>query len=254
MQLGRRIAQYQFDWIGYQTVYRHLNRSQILLACMPKSGSTFLSNVIGALPEFRKKTLSPASGREAQNLSSRLALRRARHNYVSQHHVKYNANTAEIIETFGVTPVVLVRNIFDCVPSIRDHLRREAVEAPIAFFQKRHPELDDAELENMIVRLAIPWYIDFYVSWMHCHAAMLVTYEALIDAPVRTIHKVLRHAGHETSERKIELALDAANLNAARLNVGKSGRGRTLSEKNKAIIRRYCTFYPDVDFSPIGID
>ena len=143
MKLTSHILQGPFDLALRAATRRFVKRHHILIACMPKSGSTYLSNAISRLPRFRKTSLVTHYGRTEQDLDLRLALRKSRHNYVCQHHVRYNEKTSDVINRFGVTPIVLVRNVFDCVPSIRDHLRNEAVESPTAYFSNTHPQMSD---------------------------------------------------------------------------------------------------------------
>jgi hypothetical protein len=254
MKFSQRIFQSQIDLVGYAATRFVRSRHQILLACMPKSGSTFLSNAVGRIDGFRKTRLTTAYGRTEQEIDPLVALRRARHDYVAQHHVKYNENTESVINSFGITPVVLVRNIFDCVVSLRDHLRRESVATPMAWFDEHHLEMDDNDLEDMIVTLAMPWYIDFYVSWCRRKDALWLTYEEVKDDTPRAVEAILNHTGRPVSYDEIESSLHMAHAGADRLNKGTSGRGLELSERNKDIVRHYCSFYPHIDFSLIGVE
>lgn len=254
MKLTSHILQGPFDLALRAATRRFVKRHHILIACMPKSGSTYLSNAISRLPRFRKTSLVTHYGRTEQDLDLRLALRKSRHNYVCQHHVRYNEKTSDVINRFGVTPIVLVRNVFDCVPSIRDHLRKEAVESPTAYFFNAHPQMSDNNLERMIVQLVIPWYIQFYVSWKQCADAHWVTYDEVVQSPEDTLHRILRSTGAPHDLKTIRQCLAEAQDSADRRNVGLSGRGTQLHKENKDTIRSYCSFYPDVDFSLIGIE
>lgn len=254
MKLARHIFQNQIDLVGYLATRFLRRRNQILLACMPKSGSTFLSNLVGRIDGFRKTRLTAAYDRIEQEIDPRAALRRARHSYIAQHHVKYNENTAYVVDTFDITPVVLVRNIFDCVVSLRDHLRRESVDMPMALFEESHLGLSDGELEDMIVALAMPWYIDFYVSWCRRRDALWLTYEDVKENTYHAVQMVLNHAGRPASSQEVEASLKLASASTDRLNKGISGRGTELSERNKDTIKYYCSFYPHVDFSLIGVE
>src|ERR1700735_4223003 len=60
----------------------------ILIACMPKSGSTFLSDVIGQCPDFRRAVLTPSAGRREQEIDEQLLRRLDRVSFVAQHHVR----------------------------------------------------------------------------------------------------------------------------------------------------------------------
>lgn len=243
-----------FDVAAHNIVMKTAPRTHILLACMPKSGSTYLSNSIGRLPNFRKTSLVTHYGRTEQDIDMRLALRKCRYNYICQHHVRYNEKTKQALDQFNITPVVLVRNFYDSVISLRDHFRRESVDNAMSFVKDLHTELSDDELETFITEMAIPWYINFFVSWNECASALWVTYEEMISDEMAVVERMLRHAGHsELNETEIEHALKIRDKMADRVNVGQIGRGELLSEKNKATIRQYCEYYPDIDFSRVGI-
>lgn len=252
--LGEQSLRCLFDLAINSVYYRHVERHRILLACMPKSGSTFLSNAVARLPGFRKIALTRHYNRVEQEISFSLALRKYKYSYICQQHVRYNACTTEAIETFDLTPVVLVRNIYDCVASVRDHLRSESIETPMAYLLESHLALEDAELETLIVDLLVPWYVNFYVSWMHCPNAMWLTYEDVVANPARAIAAILEQAGAEADDVEITRSLSAVDPSADRKNAGRAGRGQELREESKASIRRYREFYPEIDFSRIGLD
>jgi len=223
----------------------------ILIACMPKSGSTFLSSVIAELPGFRRAHLTPAYGRREQELD-RACLRQADpHGYVAQHHVRYSAWTARMSHEHGLAPVVLVRNLPDAVVSLRDHLRRESVASPIFHAEAHHASLDDATLEAMIVRLALPWYVNFYMGWRQAPNALFVTYADLVAAPVQTVRRVLDFAGASTSEAEVEAAVRKVGRNQdTRMNVGVTGRGATLPAPVMNALLELLDFYPEAAEDP----
>ncbi|HEX7776992.1 MAG TPA: hypothetical protein VF449_10760 [Parvibaculum sp.] len=254
MRFVSQIIKSPFDLLHYATIGRVVPRTHILVACMPKSGSTYLSNTISRLPGFRKATLVRQYGRVEQDLDIETVLRKHRYDYVAQHHVKYNENTRFMIDRFDIKPVVLVRNIFDCVVSIRDHLRRESTISPSAWFDARHAALPDRELESMIAHLAIPWYINFYVSWMHCPEKLVLTYDEAVGDTLGSVTRICVHFALNFDTQAIERAVTAGDPGIDRRNVGQNGRGASLDEETKALIRRFGDFHPDIDFSPIGLD
>jgi hypothetical protein len=254
MLFASQIVRSPFDLLRYATIGAIAPRSHLLIACMPKSGSTYLSNAISRLPNFHKVSLVRQYGRVEQDLNVETALRKDRYNYVAQHHVKYNENTQFVLNKFDIKPVVLVRNIFDCVISVRDHLRRESTLSPSAWFGERHKKLNDDELSAMISHLVVPWYIHFYVSWKNCPDALLLTYDDYVRDVPGTIGKICAHADLPFGAAEIEQAIASSDPGEDRLNVGQSGRGATLDEENRALIHRFRTFYPTIDFSPIGLD
>lgn len=251
--LGRALRSV-FDVAAHNIVMKAAPRTHILLACMPKSGSTYLSNSIGRLPGFKCTSLVSGAARAEQEINFQVALRKSKYNYISQQHVRYHARTAEAIQTFQLTPVVLVRDIFDCVVSIRDHWRRESVRGPMAYVLDDHLNMDDCDLDNMIVQMVIPWYINFYVSWTRCDDALWLRYEEVVSNPVDAVTRILKQAGHMPDPGAIVEAVGQSTPAKDRKNVGRPGRGASLPEAQKRIIREYRSFYPDIDFSRIGLE
>lgn len=243
-----------FDVAAHNIVMKTAPRTHILLACMPKSGSTYLSNSIGRLPNFRRTSLVSGSPRAEQEINFRVAIRKSKYNYISQQHVRYHSRTAEAIQTFQLTPVVLVRDIFDCVVSIRDHWRRESIRAPMAYVLEDHLEMDDRDLDHMIVQMVIPWYINFYVSWTRCEDALWLRYEEVIADPAEAVTRILEQAGHAIDSGAIVAAVRQSPPSNDRKNIGLPGRGAFLPDAQKKIIREYRSFYPDIDFSRIGLE
>ena len=250
-----------------------LNSRAILVACMPKSGSTFLSALIASLPGFRREHVVPSYKRREQELcNAKLQrafeathiLRRAFDQglltetqrpraFVFQNHVRHNHETQVLIDRYRIVPIVLVRNIFDVVVSLRDHLARESYFTPLAYVDEAMADWDDERMHAFIVDMAVPWYIHFYVSWAKAEHRHFVTYEELTADPAETLRKALAFAKIPRTPEILAHALDKVQGASTRKNVGQSGRGAVLSDDLKQRVRRYCSYYPDVDFEPIGI-
>ena len=222
----------------------------ILIACMPKSGSTFLTNVIAALPGFRRAELVPDWGHREQELDEPCLRGADRFAYVAQNHVRNSQWTADMCGQYGLTKVVLVRSLLDVVVSIKDHLRRESADWPIFFVEPQHAEFDDARLEEMIVRLALPWHLNFYMGWRGAPDALLVDYEDVVQRPVATVGRVLAFAGVAASVSDIEQAVADASGGHSRLNVGVKGRGARLAPRALRALVELLEFYPEAADDP----
>jgi len=223
----------------------------VLIACMPKSGSTFLSDVIGQCPGFRRAVLTPSAGRREQEIDEQLLRKLGKVSYVAQHHVRNSEWTSEMCLTYGVTPIVLVRSLQDVVVSLRDHMRRESAVFPQFFAEAHHAELDDSALEAMLARLALPWYLNFYMSWRETPGAMMVNYEDLTASPVEVIQDILSFSGANTTAEDVEQAVAKAKAKeTSRLNVGVSGRGASLQPETIQIILDLIDIYPEAATDP----
>jgi len=227
----------------------------VLIACMPKSGSTFLSDVIGQCPGFRRAILTPSAGRREQEIDEQLLRKLDKVSYVAQHHVRNSEWTSEMCRTYGVAPIVLVRSLQDVVVSLRDHMRRESAVFPQFFAEARHADLDDTALEAMLARLALPWYLNFYMSWREAPGAMMVSYEDLTASPVEVIRDILSFSGANTTIEGVEEAVAKAKAKeTSRLNVGVSGRGASLQPETIQIILDLIDIYPEAAADPYFVN
>jgi hypothetical protein len=229
--------------------------TKFLVACLPKSGSTYLSMLIGNLPDFSLTTYAPAGGRREQELSETLmrkACRLPRH--VVQQHVRASDYTLELIQRFDVTPIVLVRNIYDSVVSLAEHLVNESSVGPIAYFDQSLCQLPFQDRVNAIIDLAAPWYFNFYVSWWLARREAIVTYEDVILGGAKRQSEFLRSIGLATDLEEVRSAHEKTKRQFTRFNIGKAGRGANLLDpSSRKKLSRLASYYPEVDFSSIGI-
>jgi len=227
---------------------RFPRHAHVLVACMPKSGSTSLTNAIAAYPGFRKAGLAAEYGRREQELCQiRLSRYNHRGSYVCQIHLRNSEFTQRLIAQYRLSPVVLVRDLPDVVMSIRDHMHAESRIGPMAFITEAHLRQPPAELEKTIVRLAIPWYLNFYAGWREDPNAHVVRYEDMVQDPVRAISGVLRHAGVAPRAEKMQRVVDAFHGPGNRLNVGVAGRGRALAPGAAEALGQLLDQYPEFE-------
>lgn len=231
------------------------NKPHILLACMPKSASTFLATALSEVKGLRRCRLIPHGGGREQELCPTRLSRYNHCSYIAQQHTRYSAWTQQLITQYRMTPVVLVRDLADCVASIRDQYRREPQGVgPTAFFLPGHVNLSDAEIEDAIVRFSLPWYFNFYASWRSAKDVPIYDYEDYTRDSLPVMADILKHAGRATSKSELEDALAVVNKGqVAQFNVGKPGRGSELSPNAKDLLRAMLDFYPDFAQDPLFI-
>lgn len=241
---------------GYARTSMHNEscRRHVLVACMPKSGSTYLTAIFSSLDGFRHVPLAPSYGRREQELDTLELMRFDKRDYVAQLHVRYSKETHNLMLRYGVKPVVLVRNIYDVVISIRDHLRNESVVGPAGYVLTYMKDWPDEKLEEFIVDIVIPWYFNFFMTWQECQSKCLITYEDLLKDPGATVNTINKHFLLNLSEEEIGRAIDVANAKPTRKNIGNAGRGAQLNDYCRQRIHLMAKYYSGVDFSPIGIN
>ncbi len=154
----------------------------ILIACMPKSASTFLCAIIAQMPGIREVVLTHGHHRREQELCPLECALVHELNYVASHHTRYSQATRQILTQYGIFPVILVRNIYDCVVSLRDHLVSESLDIPQAYAPRNFRDLSVERQYDFIIDCVVPWYSSFVASWSEYHGPSLrVTYRQLIS-------------------------------------------------------------------------
>jgi len=229
------------------------HKTHLLVACMPKSGSTYLSAILSNLEGFQQGILVHSAGRREQELDVLQMALYDNANYVAQHHVRYSQGTQELLNKFDVKPIVLVRNVYDAMVSIRDHFRNESTEKPMGYAFPYMKDWPDEKLEEFIVDIFMPWYLNFFLSWKESNNSCWLTYEELIADPQATLGKIDRHFALGLDEQDMKKAIERASVGFTRKNVGKSGRGDQLNDYCKNRIERLIQYYDGIDFSLIGI-
>lgn len=255
------------------SVRPHAPSKGVLIACMPNSGSTYLSALIASLPGYRREHLVPWYDRREQELGEQeirdafLAtdvLREAvgtgtvtasyrPRGFVAQHHVRYTDETKRLIKTYDLVPVVLVRNIYDVVVSLHDHVAKSSPYTSAAWIDEGILDWPDDRLHEFLVNMVVPWYFNFYVSWWKAQHKLLVTYEDLIRSPRQEVARIARFGWLGWDRQGFDAILQRAGGEDIRMNVGGTGRGSVLDQALRDRIRKYVSYYPDVDFGPIGV-
>lgn len=222
-------------------------RTHILIACLPKSGSTFLAETMGALPGLKRFRLTPAWGTREQELCQIRLSRANQVNYIAQHHLCNSDWTQALLADYKVTTVVLLRNLSDCVMSVCDHLRREPQRSPMAYFTPALVSgMTDDQLQEAVVRFVMPWYINFCMGWLQEKRVLFVRYEDVANDPAATISKILEYANAPYTSEDVALALRSVEKKQMRFNVGIAGRGRGLCPAAATELRRMLDFYPEI--------
>lgn len=222
-------------------------KPHILLACMPKTASTFLATTLSQVKGMRRCRLIPHGGGREQELCPTRLSRYNHSRYIAQQHVRYSDWTGQLITQYRLTPAVLVRNFADCVVSIRDQYRHEPEGVgPTAYFHAGHASLSDAAVEDAIVRFSMPWYFNFYATWRSAPGVAIYDYDDYTANPLPTMADILNRAGHEVYEDALQSALGQVNKEqVAQFNVGRPGRGSELNPNAKDLLRQMLDFYTD---------
>lgn len=237
------------------------DRKHVLLACFPKSGSTYLARLIANAGGYAQAHLSDsAKGGEHEPSTARLLL--YHHvDYVTQLHLRCSLGTAVMIEKFSLLPVVLYRDIFDTVISMKDDLKNDPVEYaafaspfPIAYIPNDVRALPEDELLSFVIDMLVPWYLGFYGSWYRYPGPKYcLSYREVTKETPRVLRAISEHFRLGWSDAAVAKAIDSAGREDTRRNQAVAGRGQGLGDHHRQRIVQMSRYYAGVDFSPIGI-
>lgn len=227
----------------------------VLLAAMPKSGSTYLMTMLAALDGFERRTLFPSHHRREHELALELVIRAHAQDWVSQAHVRHSTVTARFLHVFSISPVLQVRDLHDVVVSLHDHLMNIALVNPIAYVTEDFRTWARERRLAFVVDMFVPWYLNFFLSWLECDDKLVVRYEDLIRDPVGELRRVADYAGLERTGDELHAAVsEAATAPIRTRNTMSSGRGRSLPPELRSRIAALAAYYPGADLTLLGLE
>ena len=233
--------------------------THVLIACMPKSGSSFLKEALHCLTGWPDAGFSYAYFQNEQELYLPYLVAVDRLNTVTQQHCRATVANVQILQGFDIRPVVLVRSLPDVVMSLVDFYDGGAVVN--TFFASDWQALSADAKRDLIVDHVMPWYVSFYASWQHAAAAkrldcLFVRYEDMIADKAATLIRIADFLGLAKSADECRAAVAKAegDRSKIRFNRGVAGRGAaTLTADQQARLRRLADPYRSIDFTPVGL-
>ena len=179
--------------------------------------------------------------------------------------MKGSFHNAALMRTFGIRPVILVRRIEDIVVSLERDLKQKAQRPTVGTGQEGYSfvwqdhctrDLSDERRLDFVIDLAVPWFVNFYVSWhrlceQRAVEALWLTYEEMVGAPENTVRKALAFLGLDAGVR---IAPDVLERKYHTFRDGRVGQGvSALSAEQQRRLRERFAYYPDVDFAKYGL-
>lgn len=232
----------------------------LFIACVPKSASTYLKDVLVSLTNYRDLFVVYAAGQSEHELYLPALREHAHLDTVTQQHCRASDANVHMMQAFGIAPVVLVRNIFDSVMSLLDFYNNQG-----AFYNSYSRadfmSFDEQTKIDLLIDNVIPWYFQFVASWDLVEKQKRLdikwlSYEELTGDKPAAILDVLKFYGLGASPAAVEKKIKETESEGRkiRFNKGVAGRGKTgLSEDQKERIRRLSKYYPSTDFGRIGL-
>ena len=232
----------------------------IFIACAPKSGSTFLKNVLLKLTQFKDLFSTYAALQNEQELDLPQLAKFGRVNTVTQQHCRATEANIHLLQAFGIRPVILMRNIFDTVMSLLDFYKGGFTFSTFVDHDD-FDRLSDEERIDLLIEYAVPWYFQFAASWQRAEkegrlSLFWLNYEDLIADKPTTIERLLAFYGISSPRQSIQDIINASEENPKdnRFNKGIVGRGQFgLSAVQSKRITQLARYFPKADFGCLGL-
>jgi hypothetical protein len=231
-----------------------------VLVALPKSSSTYCTRTLAAtLGADVYKDIVTQDRFTPKDLSVPGIVAMRERVTVSQVHLMATGANLRIIRNFGLPVVILLRNIFDVVVSLRDHMIINPYFSSI-LIPNNYAAVSEADRLDYIIDTAVPWMITFYTSWAQALArgdvaAEMFFYEGMVHDPIPFFRRMCGCFGTPVGVDHVAAKLARVEKSVeTRFNVGVPGRGQAeLSAAQIARIRRHTDYYPGIDFSPLGL-
>ena len=242
------------DTLGAEALGQHL-----FIACFPKSGSSFLRNALLHLTRYRDTYLFYAGSPNEHDLYLPSLLEFATVNTVTQQHARASEANIQLMQGFGIHPVVLVRNIFDALVSLDDFYHSGASFS--TFFFPDYLKLTPESRLDLLIDHVAPWYLQFYASWTRVERDQRLrvhwlTYEDMIADKAAALRGILAFWGFAIEDEPLAAALRATEgeKKRNRFNQGVTGRGaKRFSAEQMQRIEALAKYFPLLSFERIGI-
>jgi tetratricopeptide (TPR) repeat protein len=231
--------------------------ANILIACIPKSGSSWLRVLLGSFEFLDAVQLSPLHDRREQELDFMILNRKRERFFVAQQHVRANRSTDFAVKNYNIATTVLVRNIPDALVSARDHFAGRRPVAPQFYMDSRFKTWDEDRQYRFLLDFYVPWVVNFIATGWHADIDTLwLTYDLLRRDSETAVRCVLEHAGFAVEAEAVQGVVDRVNgefRDKTLFNVGEVGRGAALPDPVHRRIRELCAYYPEIPFERLGL-
>lgn len=238
---------------------KHNNRSYLWHVAMPKSGTSWLTNIISILYKlngWNSDTLVPYYGTRQQEIDPRRFLTSGLKGDVNaniffvQQHCEWSEYTEFLVKVTKTKIIFQNRNIFDVMLSLRDHYLLAIKGNPeSSIVPKTITNKSPDEIMDYLIDTKCGWYCEFLYRWMksslfHSNDFVQVRYENLKKNTKKTIHKINAVLSLGFTSDQIDKAVSLANKTNTRKNIGENNRSKKmLNDNQKDKILKISSYY-----------
>ena len=231
----------------------------VVCAAMPKSGSTFVTRKLAEYLNCTHTNLAAGRGCGETEVSPHRMLDLLNEDVVIHQHVLGTEGNAHYIFKYADTVIFQTRNIQETLLSFRRHLLGESLYWQFMTFGPSFRTLSPGHQLDQIVDLVAPWMLNFYVSWAGYlknpppGARLLhLDYREVDASESEALRRIIREVEGSCDEERLRMTLEQ-KIGTYRKKENDWIEPVEFTEAQLARIRRLASYFPETDFSPIGI-
>ncbi len=228
------------------------------VTAFPKSGSSFIALVLNQLLKYKMVDIIYSHYRE-QDLYEPKLVEFKNMPTISKHHTLATQPNIALMQQYDIKPIILTRKLSDIIVSLRDHIEK-TMRWPHFFIPNDFRSRSTEEQHDLLIEIALPWYLFFYTSWLKVAQEEqieieFITYEDFHHDKLGTFKKVFDFWGYSFSDQKILEAIaivENYSSDKNRMNKGLLNRGQDLLNTHQLNrIKNLANLYPEFEFKPI---
>lgn len=228
----------------------------------PRSGSTWVTTMLGNILKYKVVPLVPSFDRREQEIDLRTLAPYTEDDIFSPHqHCRASEMTISIMQRFNIKPIVQIRDIFDTVMSLKDYIGKGNLNLPMAYINREYNYLSDEEQIDFVIDMVLPWYFNFLGTWFEYqhpnekdNKVHYIIYESLVEDTLGTIKGILEYIDEKRDEEELNSIIEQVGKMNTEKNIAKVGRGVQLNDSQREKIIKISEYYSNIDFSPVGIE
>jgi len=232
----------------------------LIIASMPKSGSTFLCAALAEATGYRRVFLGEHF-MSTQDLNEAAVLDNLSTPCVVHQHFEANQPNLLLMQRYKLRAVFQYRRIDDIFVSILDKLNSDPWLTPSLAAGKEFLALPKSDQLDQAIALIGPRFLQLYAGWWTALQkgwvdGYMISYEEMVQDKAGAVSSLLDFFNAPRSASQIEDAIGRVEgASGTRRNVGVTGRGVSYFEdKHYRALAEMAAPFGWVDFRPIGLD
>lgn len=224
----------------------------ILIACLPKSGSTFIANSIANITNFEFIQFQSKRATNDHNIDPNILYFNLNKSTITQLHLKPNILNKDILLESNIKVVFLYRGILDSLRSFNNHILSENDQWFMFTASKDYKYWSAQKQFDFLIDMVLPWYINFLSSWkveleIQDLDILEVDYDDFKNDNLSTIKKILQFYNLNYSDEEIEkgLSLSYENKSNLRFNEKSNFEKYEFTENQKMDVIKKINYYSE---------